>query len=94
MVVYGGAAALGFAAGTIISLLNYRWISRLTTLEKPVTPRTAMLLGGRYLIFGALGYVIFKYSETGFMAALAGCFVHMAAVFIEVIYELTYAGTP
>ena len=53
-----------------------------------------MLLAARYLLFGAVGYAIFIVSETGFMAALAGCCIHIAAVILEVFYELIYAGTP
>jgi hypothetical protein len=53
-----------------------------------------VLLAGRYLVFAAVGYVIFRYSEVGFLAALAGCCIQIAAVILEVIYELIYAGTP
>ena len=92
---WGVAGAVGFAAGTVVSFLNFRWMTAIVmamgrdnpTEAKPVP---ALLLGGRYLLFGAIGYVIFKYSETGFLAALAGCFIHIAAVLLEVIYELIY----
>jgi hypothetical protein len=44
----------------------------------------------RYLIMLGILYVILGFSETGFLAALAGCFVHIIAVVLEVVYELTY----
>jgi ATP synthase I chain len=93
---WGVPGVLGFAAGSVVSFLNFRWMSRIvfaigTNRLKPVS---ALFLGGRYLLFAAVGYAIFVYSETGFLAALAGCFIHIAAVILEVIYELIYAGTP
>jgi hypothetical protein len=87
----------GFLAGAAISFLNFRWLSQLAGSiggAKPYKPSAAILLALRYLIFAAAGYVIFRYSETGFLAALAGCCIHIAAVFLEALYELIYAGTP
>ena len=98
---WGWAGAVGFAAGAAVSFLNASWMAAIVfsigavapATETQVKPVSALLLGGRYLLFAALGYVIFKYSEIGFLAALAGCFIHIAAVLLEVIYELIY-GTP
>ena len=98
-VYWGISGAIGFAAGAVVSFLNFRWMSRLVFAigapgaesKKPVS---AVLLGGRYLLFAAAGYVMFRYSEVGFLAALAGCCIQIAAVILEVIYELIYAGTP
>lgn len=91
---WGLAAAVGFLAGTAVAFLNFRWMVGMTmALGTEAKPVSAIWLAGRYLIFAAIGYVIFRFSETGFLAALAGCCVNIAAVLLEVIYELIYAGT-
>lgn len=94
---WGMAGAIGFAAGSAISFLNFRWLSKLALAAggaEPYKRSTAILLALRYLIFGAVGYAIFVFSETGFLAALAGCCILIPAVILEAIYELIYAGTP
>ena len=94
---WGLPAVAGFAAGSAIAYLNFRWMAQLVrSIGEPEgrKPASAILLTFRYLLFAAAGYGIFRYSEIGFLAALAGCFVHIAAVILEVIYELIYAGTP
>jgi hypothetical protein len=54
-------------------------------------PGAASLIAvSRYLLMFALLYVILSYSEIGFVAALAGCFIHIIAVVLEVVFELTY----
>jgi ATP synthase I chain len=95
-IYWGISGGLGFAAGSAVSFLNFRWMSRIVSTlgTKEVKPMPALVLGGRYLLFAAIGYGIFVYSEKGFLAALVGCFIHIAAVMLEVIYELIYAGTP
>ena len=91
---WGLPGVIGFAAGCGISFLNFRWMTGLAmSLGGPAKPVSALLLAFRYLLFAAVGYGIFRFSETGFLAALAGCCVHIAAVILEVIYELIYAGT-
>jgi hypothetical protein len=97
-IYWGVAGALGFLAGAAVSFLNFRWLSAVVfalgtidpETQRPLKPAPAMLLGARYLVFAAVGYGIFKYSETGFLAALAGCFVHIGAVLLEIFYELIY----
>ncbi|HZO86640.1 MAG TPA: ATP synthase subunit I [Verrucomicrobiae bacterium] len=97
-VYWGVAGALGFAAGAVVSFLNFRWLAGLALALGPREgearrPWSTVFLALRYLIFAGVGYVIFRYSEVGFLAALAGCCIQIAAVILEVIYELTYAGT-
>jgi len=94
----GWRSAIGFALGTVFSFLNFRFLKLLAdSVGGAITPehrRTLIIfLVGRYALFGAAGYAILRYSEVSFMAALAGCFVSIAAVFLELIYELIYAGT-
>ena len=95
---WGIPGLIGFIAGAAISFLNFRWMARLVfsigqtdeDTGKPLKPVSAVLLAMRYLLFGAVGYGIFVFSEVGFLATLAGCCVHIAAVILEVIYELIY----
>jgi hypothetical protein len=51
------------------------------------------MLGLRYLILGAAGYVILNYSSLSLAAAMAGLFVPVAAVILEILFELIYART-
>jgi hypothetical protein len=91
----------GFLAGAAASWLNFRWLKQLvrslsdavTGPRKPPRKRVAVLLGLRYLILGAGAYVILNYSDLSLAAALAGLFVPVAAVLIEILFELIYAGT-
>jgi hypothetical protein len=50
-----------------------------------------VLLGLRYVLLGAGAYVILKYTAISLPAALAGLFVPVAAVLIEILIELAYA---
>jgi len=46
--------------------------------------------GARYAVFGLAGYVIIQYFEASLFAVLAGCFVAVAGVIVEVLLELIY----
>ena len=92
-ILWGPAGAWGFALGSVISFGNAWWTHRIAMSvgpggEKPAG--AALLAVFRYLLMLALLYVILSYSEISFLAALAGCFTHIIAVVLEVVYELTY----
>ena len=99
----GGAIALvawrgwpwgaGWAIGTAVSALNFRWLKQLVEGigGEAAKPRKAVFLGMRYLLLGAGAYVILKYSAISLPAALAGLFVSVAAVIVEILLELAYA---
>lgn len=105
----GGAAACaihggwrwsaGFLLGAGASMLNFRWLKQLVnslgqaSQGKPPKARVAVMLGLRYLILGAAGYVILNYSALSLAAAMAGLFVPVAAVILEILFELIYART-
>ncbi|MCX6620645.1 MAG: ATP synthase subunit I, partial [Acidobacteria bacterium] len=95
--VAGGRAAVGFLLGSVASYFNFRWLKRLVEALGPdgKSPARgeAMVLGGRYFLFGILGYVIVKYFEVSPLAALVGFLVVVGAVILEILYELIYAGT-
>jgi hypothetical protein len=89
----GPAGAWGFALGSVISFGNAWWTHRVAMSIGPggQQPGAASLIAvSRYLLMFALLYVILSYSEIGFVAALAGCFIHIIAVVLEVVFELTY----
>jgi hypothetical protein len=94
---WGGAFLLGAAA----SWLNFRWLKKFvgalshaaTAPKRPPRKRVAVVFGMRYLLLAAGGYAIVNYSDLSLTAALAGLFVSVAAVVIEIIFELIYAGT-
>ena len=94
---YGGApTGIGFVVGAAFSAINFwifhRVVSKLG--ENPPSGKagsgSAMLAGLRYLVFGVAGYAILKSFEASILAALAGCFVAVAAVLLEAFYELIY----
>jgi hypothetical protein len=102
-----GSLALGwrwgaaFLLGAMTSWVNFRWMKRFvaalgqaaTAPKKPPRKRVAVVFGMRYLLLAAGAYVIVNYSGLSLAAALAGLFVSVAAVVIEILFELIYAGT-
>jgi ATP synthase I chain len=95
----GWRGGCGFLLGGLISYLNFRWIKRTVYAlgeasgGKPPRARVAVFLGLRYLLLGAGAYAILKFSEISLNAALVGLFVPAAAVILEILIELIYAGT-
>jgi ATP synthase I chain len=97
LVARGPRPAAGFLAGALISLLNFRWWTRLAgalgdTGKAPMRG-SAVFLALRYLLAAGAIYVIVKILETALAAVLAGLFVSVAAVILEILYELMYART-
>jgi len=98
--IYGGWRwAVGFALGAGASLVNFRWLKQLAdSLGEAVTGkrpkvRVAVIVGLRYLLLGAAGYVILKFTTLSLAAGFIGLFVPVAAVTLEILFELFYAGT-
>jgi hypothetical protein len=94
----GWTWAAGFLAGAIASYLNFRWLKQLVeslgdTGNRRPRARVVLLLGLRYLLLAAGAYVIVNFSTLSLTAALAGLFVAVAAVIVEILFELVYAGT-
>ena len=92
------AVGLGFLLGASISALNFRWLHRMVDSLGPEPKKKpgkalGLFLSSRYLLFGILGYVIVRYFRVNIMAALVGLFVAVAAVLIEVVYEIVYVRT-
>ena len=90
---------LGFALGAAASWLNFCWLKKLVdslaqaASGKPPRNRAAVMLGLRYLLLAAAGYVILRSSEISLAAALLGLFVSAAAVVLEIVYQLVVYGS-
>ena len=88
---------VGFLIGATASALNFRWLHHMADSLGPdgKKPRRGLgfFLSFRYVLFGVVGYVIVKYFKVNIMAALVGLFVAVAAVMVEILYELFYART-
>ena len=90
----------GFALGAGASWLNFRWLKKLvdslgqlaTGARRPKN-RTAIFLGLRYVLLAAAGYAILRFTEISLTAALFGLFVSVAAVVIEILYQLIAYGS-
>ena len=95
----GWRGGLGFLMGGLISYLNFRWLKRTVYAlgevagGKPPRARVAVFLGLRYLLLGLGAYAILRFSEISLTAVLVGLFVPTAAVILEILIELVYAGT-
>jgi hypothetical protein len=97
--LYGRPEAVGYAVGALISILNFRSFEKIVAMTGVVADghrpqrMSAVFLGVRYFVFAGSAYGIIKVFEANFLAALAGFFVCVAAVIIEILYELIYART-
>jgi len=90
----GWTYGAGFALGAAVSWLNFRWIKQIVDAlgdSRPPKKRVAILAGLRYALLGGGSYVILRYSSINLIAAMVGLFVSVAAVIIEICFELVYA---
>jgi len=80
---YGAAFALGAWA----SWLNFRWLKGFVAGLGPGGRPSAFALffALRYLLLGGAAYAILRYSKLSLPAMLAGLFVSLAAVTIEIL---------
>lgn len=99
--VWGGRAALGVGAGALLSWLNFRWLKQgvaaLVTVstaqagaeEVRVPKRVYLKFLGRYASLIVVAYVILRVSSVPALALLSGLFAIVAAVLMELLYELS-----
>ncbi|MBZ5596115.1 MAG: ATP synthase subunit I [Acidobacteriia bacterium] len=91
--------AAGFLLGAGASCLNFHWLKRMANAlgaaatGRPPSTRVGVIFGLRYLLLGMGAYAILNFSALSLPAAFAGLFVPVAAVILEILYELVYAGT-
>ena len=94
----GWTAAAGFALGAALAWLNFYWLHKLVdslggTEPAPTHKSLAVAAGLRYLLFGGVAYAMMKVLEISVEAIVAGVLVMVAAVLMEVLYQLFYART-
>jgi hypothetical protein len=93
----GWTWALAYLLGAAASYLNFRWLKRLVEAlgaraEARPSPRFAVFIGLRYLLLAAGAYAIVTFTPLHLPAALTGLFVPVAAVILEIVFELIYAS--
>ena len=88
----GWRVGAGFALGSAISWINFRWLKHAvdSLSGKRARPRLAVLAAFRYLILGGAAYAILRYSSISLRATLAGLFVSATALIVEVFFEVVY----
>jgi hypothetical protein len=91
--------AVGYLLGAAASCLNFYWLKRVVdalsgSLKARPSPKFAILIGLRYLLLGAGAYAIVNFTSLSLPAALIGLFVPVAAVILEIVFELIYASSP
>ena len=94
----GWTWAVAYLVGATASYLNFHWLKRVVdalggTAQARPSPRFAILIGLRYLLLAAGAYAIVTFTSLSLPAALTGLFVPVAAVILEIIFELIYAPT-
>ena len=93
------ARRLRFPARRRASYVSFLWMKRTvyalgeTSGAKPPRASIAVFFGLRYFLLGLGAYAIVKFSEISLTAALVGLFAPAAAVMLEILIELIYAGT-
>ena len=88
--VAGVGGAIGFALGAVFSVGNFHLWHRTVRRVGEGGSGGGAMYSLRYLLLGLAAYVILNYFEANVLAALAGCFVAVAAVVLEILLEITY----
>jgi len=83
--------AVGFLAGAVAAWFNFHWLKRLVGALGGERKYSSFRLALRYFFLGGCGYVIVRFSSIPAPAIVAGLFVLIAAIFIEILFELVYA---
>ncbi len=90
----GWVWGLSFLLGAVASYLNFSWLHRVVEAigpdARPTRKRVFVLVALRYLLLGVGGYVIVKVFGMNAIAAVIGLLVPVAAVLIEILYELVH----
>jgi hypothetical protein len=98
LILRGWRWGLAYLLGATASHLNFRWLERVVESLGQASRRRpgakfAILMGLRYLLLAAGAYVIVNFTSLSPTAALAGLFVPVAAVILEIVFELVYASS-
>ena len=88
---------LGFLLGSLLALLNFRWLERTVAAFSDVVIRSAHVPGSgrvlrrfllRYFLIAAGAYVIFKVSVTAVYGFFVGLSLPVLGILCEAVYEL------
>ena len=95
-IIFGIASSIGFAAGGLISWLNFEWLARgVEGLAGRIVGQASRERGGavllrfvrRYALVGIVAYAIFKGSFLAFRGFLFGLCLPVAGMLGEAAYE-------
>lgn len=95
----GWAHGAGFLLGSLASILNFGWWKKVVDGMgpqpdgSPAAPAKSTVIRSvaRFAVAFAIAYVILRFTPVPLEATLAGLLVAVAAVILEIVYELTYA---
>jgi hypothetical protein len=82
---------VGYVKCSGVQLGGETTAEQFTIEDPPPRPRAAVFLGARYALLALVAYVILRFSVLNLPALLGGIFVAVAAVILEIIFELLYA---
>ena len=87
----GWRGALGCAAAAFASIYNLRRLKRMAAdLGTGGGAGSAVVAGLRFLLLGGICFVIIKYFGVSVAAVFSGLLISVAAVLIEIFYELIF----
>ncbi len=90
----GWKGSVAFAFGAAASYYNFKWLHEAVDSLGPnarrARTRVFVFLALRYLLLAGGAYAIVKVFGMNAIPALVALFVPIAAIFIEVIYELAH----
>jgi hypothetical protein len=97
-ILRGWKWGVGFLVGAAISVLSFRLIHGLAAGLEPSrkrggATRFAVLAAMRYMLFGIAVYVTIGVLGVSINSIVLGLFVLVAAILLEIIYELIYVRT-
>ena len=96
LLLRGWKWALAYLLGAAASTLNFYWLKRMAdgvagAAKVRPSSKFAVLIGLRYVVLAAGAYAILNFTSLSLPAALIGLFVPVAAVILEMIFQLIYA---
>ncbi len=93
--LHSGRGALSFAAGGILSFINFRWLKGAVDFavrsvgEEASGKRIAFRYAARYVLIGLCLYVTLRYSVLDTVFVLSGLLVYVGAMLLEAILEIS-----
>ena len=97
LIAIGWRVGAGFGVGALLSFLNFRWIKEMVDAlvhagRERISRWTYVKIFLRYALLGVTLYAIFARSFLPWQAVLAGLFVLVASVMLDLVVELFHKG--